>query len=292
MKKYSDIEGDGGSRIVEQVTEMAAGLSRRMEKIRHQVAIVSGKGGVGKSVVTANIATTMAANGHRVGVLDADINGSSIPHLLGVKESEPERGKDGISPLTGINGIKVMSIDFMLDSRETSVKWEGPAQSHAWIGAIEATALRELLADTEWGELDYLFIDTPPVLSHVNDLSGFLPGLSGALLVTIPSEISYKIVLKTIARVKELGIPIIGLVENMKGYACVHCGGHNKLFEGDDMEEAVSYMVPYLGAVPFADSSRLVEDAVAGPLHEAFVGICEKAFGDAARKKSNEGEMI
>lgn len=285
MKKYSDLEGDGGSGIVEQVAEMAAGVNRRMEKIRHQVAIVSGKGGVGKSVVTANIAATMAGNGYRVGVLDADINGSSIPHLLGVKESEPERGKDGISPLTGINGIKVMSIDFMLDGRE------GPAQSHTWIGPIEATALRELLADTEWGELDYLFIDTPPVLSRVNDLSGFLPGLSGALLVTIPSEISYKIVLKTIARVKELGIPIIGLVENMKGYACVHCGGHNKLFEGDDMKEAISYMVPYLGAIPFADSSRLVEDAAAGPLHEAFVGICEKAFGDAARKKSNEGEM-
>ena len=279
MKKYSDIEGDGGSRIVEQVTEMVASLNRRMEKVRHQVAIVSGKGGVGKSVVTANIAATMAGNGYRVGVLDADINGSSIPHLLGVKEGEPERGKDGISPLTGINGIKVMSIDFMLDGRE------GPAQSHAWTGPIEATALRELLADTEWGELDYLFIDTPPVLSRVNDLSGFLPGLGGALLVTIPSEISYKIVLKTIARVKELGIPIIGLVENMKGYACVHCGGHNKLFEGDDMEEAVSYMVPYLGAIPFADSSRLVEDTAAGPLYEAFAGICEKAFSDAAYKK-------
>ncbi len=283
MKKYSEVPGDGGSGIVDQVTEKIADLNRRMEKIGRKIAVVSGKGGVGKSVVTANIAATMAGKGYKVGVLDADINGSSIPRMLGVEGTEPVRGEGGISPHTGTHGIKVMSVDFFLDSHVDAVRWNGPAQTHAWLGAMEATALRELLADTEWGELDYLFVDTPPVLSRVNDLSGFCPGLNGAVIVTIPSEVSYRIVLKTISRVKELGIPILGLVENMKGYTCVHCGGHNNLFGGQEMEEAVSYMVPYLGAIPFDHTVGSVEDTGAGkeavgPFHEAFAGICEKAF--------------
>jgi ATP-binding protein involved in chromosome partitioning len=294
MKKYSDIEGDGGSRIVEQVGEMTARLNRRLKKIRHKVAVVSGKGGVGKSVVTANIAATMAQKGYKVGVLDADINGSSIPHLLGTGDAEPARSESGIAPLAGVHGIRVMSIDFFLNSHEDIVKWNGPPQTHTWLGAMEASALRELLADTEWGELDYLFIDTPPVLSRVNDLAGFCPGLNGAVIVTIPSEISYRIVLKTIARVKELGIPVIGLVENMKGYTCVHCGGHNKLFDGQEMKEAVSYMVPYLGSVPFDDAASTVSQTESGtgrgrPFNDAFTKICEKGFGQRAAKAGRTG---
>jgi len=261
-------------------------LARRLAKISHKVAVVSGKGGVGKSVVTANLAMTMAQNGYRVGVLDADINGSSIPHVLGLGDAKPKNGKNGMPPLVGPNGIKVMSIDFFLDAQHDTVKWDGPSSNSTWMGSMEATALRELLADTEWGELDYLFIDTPPVLNRVNDLAGFCPGLNGALIVTIPSEISYRIVLKTIARVKELGIPVIGLVENMKGYNCVHCGGSNKLFKGQDMEEAFSYMAPYLGAVPFDDAAN----GMGEHLRETFGGICEKAFGGAAAEVTDKGE--
>ena len=286
MKKYSDIEGDGGSNILKQVGDMSDRLARRLEKITHKVAVVSGKGGVGKSVVTANIALTMAQKGYKVGVLDADINGSSIPHALGLPDSKPERGENGMQPIAGPEGIKVMSIDFFLDSEGDSVKWNGPQNTTSWMGAMEATALRELLADTEWGELDYLFIDTPPVLSRVNELSGFCPSLNGALIVTIPSEISSRIVLKTIARVTELGIPVIGLVENMKGYNCTHCGGHNRLFSGQDMEEALSYMVPYLGAVPFDEAAN----GIGNNLREAFAAICEKAFGESAAKISGNRE--
>ncbi|MFQ5431442.1 MAG: P-loop NTPase [Nitrospinota bacterium] len=286
MKKYSDIGGDGGSNILRQVAEMTDRLANRLEKITHKVAVVSGKGGVGKSVVTSNLAVTMAQKGYRVGVLDADINGSSIPHALGLGEARPKRTENGMAPIAGPNGIKVMSIDFFLDSHSDTVKWNGPSGTTAWMGAMEATALRELLADTEWGGLDYLFMDTPPVLNRVNELSDFCPALTGALIVTIPSEISYRIVLKTIARVKELGIPIIGLVENMKGYNCVHCGGSNKLFNGQDMEEALSYMVPYLGAVPFDEA----DNGMGNNLREAFAGICEKAFGDGAEKPGVKGE--
>ena len=283
MKKYSDIEGDGGSDILQQVGDMTGRLTNRLEKITHKIAVVSGKGGVGKSVVTANIASTMAQKGYRVGVLDADINGSSIPYALELSDEKPSRGENGMSPLVGENGIKVMSIDFFLDSQSDTVKWNGPSGATAWMSAMEATALRELLADTEWGELDYLFIDTPPVLSRVNDLAGFCPNLTGALIVTIPSEISYRIVLKTIARVKELGIPIIGLVENMKGYNCAHCGESNELFDGQDLEEAFSYMTPYLGSVPFASAGNGMEQNLRG----AFMEICEKAFGSNAATVSD-----
>ena len=286
MKKYSDIEGDGGSNILQQVGDMSDRLAKRLEKITHKVAVVSGKGGVGKSVVTANIALTMAQKGYKVGVLDADINGSSIPHALGLSDSKPERGENGMLPIAGPDGIKVMSIDFFLDSQGDTIKWNGPQNTTSWMGAMEATALRELLADSDWGELDYLFIDTPPVLTRVNELAGFCPTLTGALIVTIPSELSYKIVLKTIARVKELGIPVIGLVENMKGYNCSHCGEHNRLFSGQEMEEALSYMVPYLGALPFDEAAN----GIGNNLREAFAAICEKAFGGSAAKISETRE--
>lgn len=261
MKRYSDIVGDGGSKIVEQVTEKLAYLKERMKGVKYKIAIMSGKGGVGKSTITLNLAANMARQGFKAGILDADLNGPSIPKMLGLEDVKLEIDESGILPPTGPLGIKVMSMELFLPSKGMPVTWDGPSSTYPWISAIEATAMRELLADTYWGNMDFLFIDLPPGLSRFNDLAGLLPDLNGVIVVTIPSEASHLIVLKSINRVKELNMPIIGIIDNMKGYTCVHCGKENSLFAEEDMEEIFSYLkAPYLGRVPFDKNLSLLSN--------------------------------
>ena len=243
MRSYSTMTDDVGSKIVEQVTQRLDVLNQRMEKVTHKIAVVSGKGGVGKSTVAAAIAASLAKKGHKVGVM--------IPKALGVENYKLTRNDGGVEPPVGLFGIKVMSLNFFVDSPVSTVNWKGPSETNTWIGAMEANVVRELLADTEWGKLDYLIIDTPPSIDRLNDLKGLLPGLGGAVIVTIPSDISYRITIKTIEKINRIGVPILGLVENMKGYECAHCGGHNDLFEAGGMNRAVEYLAPYLGGIPF-----------------------------------------
>lgn len=291
MKTYSEISGDGGSKIADQVACKIGYLNRRMENIKHKIAVVSGKGGVGKSSVTANLAVTFARRGFKVGIFDSDLNGSSIPSVLEVDGDKLERGENGYLPVIGAYGIRVMSIDFFQQLKGSPVSWEGPSTTSPWIGAMEATAIRELLADTEWGSLDYLFIDTPPINSRVNDISGLLPNMSGVILVTIPSDLSYRMILKTISVVEKSGLPIIGLVENMKGYKCSHCGGYIDLFQQKDMKEGISYLVPYLGAVPFENTvaSLKGEHDGANSHSESFKDICERVIKYINAKNNNKG---
>jgi len=288
MKRYRDIAGDGGSGIIEQVTEKLTNLNERMKGVKRTVAVMSGKGGVGKSTITVNLAANMARQGLRVGILDADLNGPSIPKMTSIENVGLESTEHGIIPPSGVFGIKVMSMDLFLFDKGAPVTWDGPSATYPWISAIEATALRELLADTAWGEMDILLIDLPPVLSRFNDLVGLLPGLNGVVIVTIPSEISHLIVLKSINRVKELNIPIIGLIENMKGYKCIHCGQDNSLFAEENMEEIFGYLhVPYLGRVPFDKGlamlsenglTNYIKDGAILPLPDVFDEIVKKVL--------------
>lgn len=288
MKRYRDIAGDGGSGIIEQVTEKLTNLDERMKGIKRTIAVMSGKGGVGKSTITVSLAGSMARQGLKVGILDADLNGPSIPKMTGIENVRLESTEDGIIPPSGVFGIKVMSMELFLSNKDAPVTWDGPSATYPWISAIEATALRELLADTVWGEMDILLIDLPPVLSRFNDLAGLLPGLNGVVIVTIPSEISHRIVLKSINRVKELNIPILGLIENMKGYKCIHCGKDNSLFAEEDMEDAFGYLhVPYLGRVPFDKGLSLlsenslthyIKEGASLPLSDVFDEIGKKVL--------------
>ncbi|MFQ5521551.1 MAG: P-loop NTPase, partial [Candidatus Methylomirabilia bacterium] len=191
MKSYRDIAGDGGSNIAAQVDAQNARLRQRLARIRRKVAVVSGKGGVGKSTVTANLAAAMATQGLRIGVLDADVNGPCMGKLLGVRGRSLQTSPDGIVPPEGPMGIKVVSMDLLLPSDETPVTWQGPTQqeSFMWRGMMEANALREFLADTAWGELDLLLVDLPPGTDRISHLTGLLPDLAGCLIVTVASEV-------------------------------------------------------------------------------------------------------
>jgi ATP-binding protein involved in chromosome partitioning len=255
MRTYWDIVGDGGSDVAAQVEAQTARLRRRMADVRAKVAVVSGKGGVGKSTLTANLAAALARDGLRIGVLDADLNGPSMAKLLGVRGRLPEAGPDGIRPPDGPLGIKVVSMDLLLPSDTSPVAWRGPTQreSFIWRGMMEMNALREFLADTAWGELDLLLADLPPGTDRIAHVTGLLPDLTGCLLVTLASEVSHLTVKKTVSAVRDARWgSAVGLVENMACFTCRHCGASEQMYPGTDTAAMAGEMgIVFLGSIDF-----------------------------------------
>jgi ATP-binding protein involved in chromosome partitioning len=255
MKTYGEILGDGGSDVLGQVNAQQERLRARMAKIHAKVAVLSGKGGVGKSVIVANLAAAFAKGGLRVGVLDADINGPSLGKMLGVRGQRLAFETAGVQPALGPLGIRVLSMDLFLPSDETPVLWTGPTEGggYLWRGAMEAATLREFLADTEWGELDLLLLDLPPGTDRIPSLLSLLPELHGIIIVTLPSQVSQLIVAKSVTMAKEIvKAPILGLVENMAAHRCAHCGAEEALFAGEDSAQMAERLaIPFLGRVPF-----------------------------------------
>ena len=254
MKTYDDLAGDGGSNVIEQVVSQREKLRKRLDLIKHKVSVMSGKGGVGKSSVTANMAVCLASLGHKVGILDADLNGPSMGKLLSVPHSDKLNiSPEGVQPAVGALGIKIMSMDMLLPNADSPVMWnEGKEATAVWISMMESQALRELLTDTIWSELDYLLIDMPPGSDRIDNVRDLIPELDGVVEITIPSQISQHIVSKSISKSSQLGVSIIGLVENMATYVCPHCNEEGKLFEGEDVEKlSKDKKIPLLGRIPF-----------------------------------------
>jgi ATP-binding protein involved in chromosome partitioning len=253
-KTYKDLPGDGGSDIVGQVTAQIERLQARMRTIRAQVAVVSGKGGVGKSAITVNLATAVALEGGAAGILDADLNGPCIAKMTGVRGQRLAVTAEGVYPVQGPAGLRIMSMDLLLPHDDTPVIWQAPtqAESYVWRSSMEATALREFLSDTVWGTLDVLFLDLPPGTDRIATLAGILPGLTGILIVTIPAEVSHLVVRKSLALARGLKMPVLGLIENMAGYHCQACQTIGELFragQGDAL--AGDFGIPFLGQIPF-----------------------------------------
>jgi ATP-binding protein involved in chromosome partitioning len=264
MKTYKDLPADGGSNIVGQVTQQVNRLQSRLASVYHTVAIMSGKGGVGKSSVAANLASALRLRGHSVGVVDADINGPSIAKMMGVRGAQIDYGVDGVKPAICPLGVKVMSMDLFLKDDETPVLWESQTQKDAftWRGTMEMSALREFLSDTEWGTLDYLLIDLPPGTDRLPNLVDLLPNLGGTVVVTIPSGVSQLVVKKSLTMAKKLlNAPVIGIVENMAAYVCTDCGKTEDLFPSGHTEEmARQFDVSLLGKIPFDPRISIAAD--------------------------------
>jgi ATP-binding protein involved in chromosome partitioning len=219
-------------------------LKLKLSKIKHKIAIISGKGGVGKSTVTANLAIAFAMQGNRVGVLDADIHGPCIPKMLGLKGQTLKGSPDGeLLPVIGRLGIKVASIDFLLQSDEMPVIWRGP---------LKMRLIEQFLSDIAWGELDYLLVDLPPGTGDEPlSVMQLVPDMDGVLIVTMPSEVSESVVKKSVTFAKQIGVPIIGIIENMSGFVCPDCGKKVDIFKsGGGHRIAQSLSVPYLGSIP------------------------------------------
>ena len=218
-------------------------LRYRMKQVKHKIAVISGKGGVGKSTITVNLAAAFALHGKRVGILDADIHGPSVPRLLGLTGQQVKVGPPGAFPVTGPLGMKVVSIDFFLPEEKTPTIWRGP---------LKMTAIRQFLSDVVWGELDVLLIDLPPGTGDEPlSVAQLLPDIDGVIIVTMPSELSRAVVTKAITFARRLGMPIIGVVENMSGYICPTCGDKIDIFRsGGGKKMAEETGVPFLGSIP------------------------------------------
>jgi ATP-binding protein involved in chromosome partitioning len=242
--------------ILQQVLDQLQAVTNRMQRVRHKVAVMSGKGGVGKSSVTVNLALSLAREGLKVGILDVDISGPCIPKMMGIKQRQMTITAEGVQPAVGHHGIKVASMDLLLPQEESPVMWKGLWEDSAvWRGTVEMSVIREMIADVAWGELDLLLIDMPPASSDKPPIiAQLVPDLDGALIITIPSEVSQFIVKKSVVFLnRELKIPMLGWIENMSGALCPHCGEGIELFEGpSDQAGLLETMgLPLLGRIPF-----------------------------------------
>ena len=265
-----------------EIEEQERRIKTWMSKIKHKIVVLSGKGGVGKSTVTANLAVALAWKGrpNQVGILDADITGPSIPKMLGARKQVLESGPPGIFPALGPLGIKIISMDFLLPSDETPVIWRGP---------LKSAAIRQFLADVVWGDLEYLIVDLPPGTGDealsIMQLIQLTLGFDGVIIVTIPSEVSQLVVKKAVTFTRELKAPVLGIVENMSGFVCPYCGHRIDIFSSGGGEKISKDLdVPFLGKVPL--DQRICEDADQGmpfivkhpdsPAAKAFMEIVEK----------------
>jgi ATP-binding protein involved in chromosome partitioning len=241
--------------------------------VRRVVAIASGKGGVGKSHVTAAVARQAARLlPGAVGVLDADLHGPTIPRLLGAHGPLRIDGTGAVEPAPGDDGVRVVSTALLLDA-DAPLAWRAPdAESFVWRGALETGALRELLGDVAWGALDLLLVDLPPGVDRLRDLAALVPSLAGVVAVTIPSEESRAAVARSLRAAADARIRLLGVVENMSGRICAACGASGALFEGDaGASLAESFGIPLLGRVPFDPAGGAAGDAALAAVTQALL---------------------
>ena len=233
--------------------------------VKKVIGVVSGKGGVGKSMVTASLANLMAEKGYRVGILDADITGPSIPKMYGLKGAAMAND-EGIYPMITKNGIKVMSINLLLPTEDTPVIWRGP---------VLANMVKQFWSDVIWGELDYLFVDMPPGTGDV-PLTVFqsLP-LAGIVIVTSPQELVSMIVTKAVKMAEMMNVPVLGIVENMSYFVCPDCGKKHFLFGTSHIEKvAAEHGISVIDYLPLDPKMAALCDE--GKMEEAPEGLLEK----------------
>jgi ATP-binding protein involved in chromosome partitioning len=234
-------------------------VTNNLRKIKHKILVLSGKGGVGKSTVSANLAVTLSEKGYEVGILDIDIHGPSIPKMLGVEDKRPGESEAGFTPVYYSPKLKVMSMGFLIQDKDSPVIWRGP---------LKMTAIKQLIGDFNWGNLDYLIVDIPPGTGDEPlSIAQLIPNCDGAIIVTTPQDIALVSVRKSINFVKTMNMPVVGIIENMSGFKCPHCGESVDIFKtGGGLKASKDFSVPFLGKVPL--DSNIVETGDSG---EPFV---------------------
>ena len=274
--------------------EEAAAKPNIIPGVKHVVAISSGKGGVGKSTVSVNLAVALALTGAKVGLLDADIYGPNIPMMMGV-EKAPEQQDGKIAPAES-HGVKLISMGFFVPE-DTAVVWRGP---------MVHTAIQQLFRDVLWGDLDYLLIDLPPGTGDAQLTLTQLVSLSGAVTVTTPQEVALHDVRKGMMMFQKVNVPLLGIVENMSFFLCGHCGERTEIFSHGGGERAAEKLgIPFLGRVPIDPAIRAGGDTgnpivVAkpdSPQAQAFREIAAKLAaalqtGEAGAAKSRIASLL
>lgn len=245
-----------------------------LPRVRNVIAVGSGKGGVGKSTTAVNLALAVAATGARVGVLDADIYGPSVPAMLGLSGRPDSPDNKSIEPVRAF-GIEAMSIGLLVD-QDAPMIWRGP---------MATSALMQLLNDTLWGDLDYLFVDLPPGTGDIQLTMAQKIPVAGAVIVTTPQEIATLDARKALKMFEKVQVPVLGIVENMAVHVCSHCGHAEHLFgEGGGQRMAAQYGVPLLGSLPLDIGIREQGDAGMPVVVSAPDSPAAKAYAEAARR--------
>ena len=238
--------------------------------IRHTVAIASGKGGVGKSTVSVNLAVALARQGAKVGLLDADLYGPSIPKMMGVNRM-PQSVNGMLEPLEA-HGVRLMSLGFLLPDGTPTI-WRGP---------MVAGAIQQFVREVDWGALDYLLVDLPPGTGDAQLTLAQALALRGAVIVMTPQDVAMQIARKALTMFRQLQVPILGILENMSGFVCPHCGSAAPVFKrGGGRKASEDLQVPFLGEVPLDpaicqasdEGVPIVAARPQSPVAEAFRGI-------------------
>ncbi|MDD1712640.1 MAG: Mrp/NBP35 family ATP-binding protein [Methanoregulaceae archaeon] len=232
----------------------AHGLPQKADiDVRHVIIVLSGKGGVGKSTVSVNLSYALSSHGYRVGLLDLDIHGPNIPKMLGIEGHRLSALGDKIEPVRVTGSLSVVSMGFLIADQSTPIIWRGP---------MKMAAISQFLSDVDWGQLDYLVVDLPPGTGdEALSIIQLAPNVRGAVIVTTPQDVATLDARKAIKFVEQLGIPVIGIVENMSGLVCPHCKEQIDLFgRGGGKKVADEMHVPYLGAIPIDPEMRKAGD--------------------------------
>jgi len=253
-------------------------LKKRMSSITYKLLVMSGKGGVGKTSVAVNLALGLAEKGYSVGILDTDIHGPNIAKMLGVEgEKMYSYDEHTIEPLEVKPNLKAVSLAFSGNDVDTPIIWRGP---------LKTGVIRQFLADVNWGELDYLVIDSPPGTGDEPlTVCQLIPELSGAVVVTTPQDVAILDSRKSINFARQIKVPLLGVIENMSGFICPHCGEKVDIFSSGGGERAAKEMsAPFLGSIPIDKALMEAEDAGEpfladhpdAPSAKAFYAIIDK----------------
>jgi len=230
-------------------------LKRNMSQIKHKILVLSNKGGVGKSLVAVNLACSLSEKGFKVGILDADLHGPSVAKMLGFEGRKLQGSSEGIIPMSVSSDLVAVSMASLIESSDAPLIWRGP---------LKMMALKQFLGEVKWGNLDYLIIDSPPGTGDEPlSICQLIPELDGGVIVTTPQGVALLDSRKCINFLKNLNIPILGIIENMSGLKCPHCGKNIDLFKSGGGEKvALEFNIPFLGKIPI--DINLVESSDEG----------------------------
>jgi ATP-binding protein involved in chromosome partitioning len=241
-------------RSKQEQAEQEKRLKENLSRIKHKIVVLSGKGGVGKTTVAVNLAYALAMKNLEVGIMDVDLHGPNIAKMLGIEGEKLYGGESGIEPFPVLPNLKAMSIALLIRDQDSPIIWRGP---------LKMATIKQFLSDVDWGNLDYLIIDSPPGTGD-EPLSTcqLISDITGAVIVTTPQDVAVLDSRKTVLFARQLDVPVVGIIENMSGFVCPHCGQKTDLFGVDGGKRAADDLqVPFLGRVPIEPEIVKYSDA-------------------------------
>lgn len=265
--------------------------SDNIRNVHHKILVMSNKGGVGKSTVAVNLALGLVHQGMRVGLLDIDVHGPSIPKMLGLEQMALVGNAGKIQPVLFAFNLKVVSMAFLLKDTESPVIWRGP---------LKMGAIKQFLGEVDWGELDFLIIDSPPGTGDEPlSIAQLIKDIDGVVIVTTPQEVALLDSRKAVNFARKLNVPVLGIVENMSGFLCPHCGKSTDLFKTGGGEKAAKEMnVPFLGRIPFEpqivtsgdEGKPFVWEQKESAIAKMFDNMIEQITGELSSRESSKAK--